>query len=161
MGGGLPISAVATSSDIIDKSGSIARGTVGSFSGNVVSCAATIATLEVLGEEKLLERASKQGLIIKQRLNELSERFDNIGDIRGIGMMIGIELVEDRKTKAPANDLTERIVDKAYRKGLLIRAFGRYGNKNVIRLTPHLVTTEEQIEAGLSILEESFESEIA
>lgn len=160
MGGGLPISAVATSSDIIDKSGSIARGTVGSFSGNVVSCAAAIATLEVMGEEKLLEKASRQGLIIRQRLNELSERFDNIGDIRGIGLMLGIELVEDRKTKAPANELADRIVDNAYRKGLLIRSMGRYGNKNVIRLTPHLVTTEEQIDAGLRILEESFESAI-
>ncbi len=161
MGGGLPISAVATSSDIIDKSGSIARGTVGSFSGNVVSCAAAIATLEVMGEEKLLEKASRQGLMIRQRLNELSERFENIGDIRGIGFMIGIELVEDRETKAPANDLADRIVDNAYRKGLLIRSMGRYGNKNVIRLTPHLVTTKEQIEVGLSILEESFESAIA
>ena len=157
MGGGLPISAVATSSDIIDKSGAIARGTVGSFSGNVVSCAAAIATLEVMEEEKLLEKASRQGLIIRQRLNELSERFDNIGDIRGLGLMIGIELVEDRKTKAPANELANRIVDNAYRKGLLIRSMGRYGNKNVIRLTPHLVTTEEQIDAGLRILEESFE----
>lgn len=161
MGGGLPISAVATSGDIIDVSGSIARGTVGSSSGNVISCVAAIATMEVLEEEKLLEKASKRGLMIKQRLIELSERFDNIGDIRGIGMMIGIELVEERKTKAPANELTNRVLDNAYRKGLLIQAFGRYGNKNVIRLTPHLVTTEEQIEAGLNILEDSFEAAVS
>ncbi|MBQ04643.1 hypothetical protein CL673_08090 [Candidatus Bathyarchaeota archaeon] len=156
MGGGLPISAVATSSDIIDKCGSIARGTVGSFSGNIVSCVAATAVLEVMQEEQLLAKASRQGLMIKKRLNELSERFENIGDIRGIGFMLGIELVEDRKTKNPANELANRIVDNAYRKGLLIRSMGRYGNNNVIRLTPHLVTTEEQIDAGLSILEESF-----
>lgn len=158
MGGGLPISAVATSADIIDKSGSIARGTVGSFSGQVLSCVAAIATMEVIEEEKLLDRSQKIGNIIKKRFMEFSEQHEIIGDIRAIGSMIGIELVKDRNSKAPANEEVDKVVDHAYRSGLLIRGFGRYGNRNVIRLTPHLVTTDEQVELALEILEDSLKS---
>jgi len=155
MGGGLPISAVATDAKIIDQCGAIARGTVGSFSGNVVSCAAAIATMEVIQEEKLLEKASRLGVYIKKRLKELAERYELIGDIREIGLMIGIELVKDKKIKIPATDQAESIQLYAYKKGLLIRRVGRYGYRNVLRMTPHLVTTKEQVDVGLEILEES------
>jgi 4-aminobutyrate aminotransferase/(S)-3-amino-2-methylpropionate transaminase len=158
MGGGLPISAVATSADIIDKSGSIARGTVGSFSGQIIGCVAAIATMEIIQEEKLLERSQKIGNTIKKRFIELSEQHEIIGDIRGVGSMIGIELVKDRKTKAPANEYVSKVVEHAYRSGLLIGGYGRYGNRNVIRLTPHLVTTDEQVEIALEILEDSLKS---
>jgi 4-aminobutyrate aminotransferase/(S)-3-amino-2-methylpropionate transaminase len=72
--------------------------------------------------------------------------------------MIGIELVKDRNSKAPANKLVDKLVEHAYRSGLLVRGYGRYGNRNVIRLTPHLVTTDEQVEIALDILEDSFKS---
>lgn len=158
MGGGLPISAVATSAEVIDKCGSIARGTVGSFSGNVVSCVAAIATMEVINEEGLLEKATRLGVGMKQRLEEFAERYEVIGDVRGIGLLMGIELVKDRKTKIPATEQARRIQQYSRKKGLLIRTSGRYGHRNVLRLTPHMVVTEEQLDFGLDVLEEAFKS---
>jgi len=158
MGGGMPISAVATSAEVIDQCGSIARGTVGSFSGNMVSCAAAIATMEVIQEEGLLEKASKLGAYIKERLEEFADRYDLIGDVRGIGLLMGVELVKDRKTKIPATEEAQRIRQYAYKKGLIIGSVGRYGNRNVLRMTPHLVVTREQVDFGLEILEESLRS---
>lgn len=158
MGGGLPISAVATKADVIDKCGSIARGTVGSFSGNVVSCAAAIATMEVIQEEKLLEKASTLGSYIKRRLEEMAEKNDIIGDVRGIGLMLGVELVEDRKTKAPATEQAKKIQEQTYKGGLLIGRQGRYGYGNVLRMTPYLETTKEQADLALDILEKAFSS---
>ena len=155
MGGGLPISALATSAEVIDKCGAIARGTVGSFSGNVVSCAAAIATMEVIQKERLLEKASRLGVYIKQRLEEFAETYELIGDVRGIGLLIGIELVKDRKTKVPATELAKHIQQHTYKKGLLIRRVGRYGYGNVLRMTPHLVVTKEQVDLGLEVLEGS------
>jgi 4-aminobutyrate aminotransferase-like enzyme len=153
MGGGLPISAVATSSEIIDECDFLALGTQGSFSGNVISCAATIATMEVIKEERLLEKASRHGSYIMKRLVELSEKYEIIGDVRGLGLMLGIELVENRKTKVPANIKAKEIQNMAYKKGLLLSKVGRY--ENILRLTPHLVATEKQIDLGLEILEEA------
>jgi len=158
MGGGLPISAVASKADIIDKCGSIARGTVGSFSGNVVSCVAAMATIEVIKEEKLFENASKLGVYLKHRLEELALRYDIIGDVRGIGLMIGVELVKDRKTKIPATDEAKNIQEYAYRKGLLLGRAGRYNYNNVLRMTPYLGTTQEQADLALDILEGSLKS---
>jgi len=159
MGGGLPISAVATRGEVIDQCGSIARGTVGSFSGNVVSCAAAIATMEVIQEDDLLEKASRLGIYIKQRLEEFAERYELIGDVRGIGLLLGIELVKDKKTKVPATHEAQRIRQHAYKKGLIIRSVGRYGHRNVLRMTPHLVTTKEQVDFALEVLDESFKLE--
>jgi len=156
MGGGLPISAVATSANVIDQCGSIARGTVGSFSGNILSCTAAIATMDVIKEELLLENAYKLGAYIKRRLEEIAEKFDIIGDVRIIGLMVGLELVKDSRLKIPATEQAKRIQEYAYKKGLLIRRVGRYKYENVLRMTPHLVVTKEQLDFGLDILEESF-----
>jgi 4-aminobutyrate aminotransferase/(S)-3-amino-2-methylpropionate transaminase len=158
MGGGLPISAVATKTDVIDKCGSIARGTVGSFSGNVVSCAAAIATMEIIQEERLLEKASTLGSYIKQRLEEMAEKYDIIGDVRGVGLMLGVELVKDRKTKSPATEQAIKIQEQVYKGGVLIGRYGRYGYGNVLRMTPYLETTQEQADLVLNILEKAFRS---
>jgi len=152
MGGGLPISAVATRDDVIDRCDFLALGTQGSFSGNIVSCAAAIATMNVIQAEGLLEKAFRLGVHMKRRLEELAERHEVIGDTRGIGLINGIELVKDKK-KTPATELAELILQEAFRRGLLITRCGRYGN--VLRMTPHLVTTKEQIDLGLDIFEES------
>jgi 4-aminobutyrate aminotransferase/(S)-3-amino-2-methylpropionate transaminase len=153
MGGGLPISTVATRSNVIDQCDFLALGTQGSFSGNAISCVASIATIEVIKEEKLLERASGLGPSILKRLNEISEKNELIGDIRGIGLMFAIELVKDRNTKTPATKEAKIIQNNAYRNGLLISRVGRYGN--IIRMTPHLIINDEQIEIGLNILEDA------
>ena len=153
MGGGLPISAVAARAEIIDRCDLLALGTQGSFSGNVVSCAAAIATMEVIREEGLLGKAARLGAEMKRRLEELADRYELIGDVRGIGLMLGLELVKDRRRKIPATDEAELVLQHAYRKGLLISRCGRYGN--VLRMTPHLVVTNEQLDFALEVLEDS------
>jgi 4-aminobutyrate aminotransferase len=154
MGGGFPISAVATRREIIDKCMFLSSGTVGSFSGSIVSCAAAIATLETMEKENLLLNATNQGNYLLKRLDELSEKIDLIGDVRGKGLMIGIELVKDRKSKEPATKEAETVQKMAYEKGLLVSNVGAY--KNVIRLIPHLVVTRKEIDIGLEILETVF-----
>lgn len=154
MGGGLPISAVAAKSEIIDHCDFLTHGTQGSFSGNIVSCAASIATMKVIQDEGLLGRARRLGDYMKKRLEEFYEMYHIIGDVRGLGLMIGLELVTDRDKKVPATEQTEQIQRQALKNGLLLSRVGRH--KNVIRMTPHLVVTDEQVDLSLEILEESF-----
>jgi 4-aminobutyrate aminotransferase/(S)-3-amino-2-methylpropionate transaminase len=156
MGGGSPISAVAAKAEIIDQCDLLALGTQGSFSGNVVSCAAAIATMKVIREERLLKKATRLGAEMKSRLEELTDSYEIIGDVRGIGLMLGLELVKDRREKIPATDEAELVIQHAYRKGLLISRSGRH--RNVLRMTPHLVVTKEQLDFGLNVIEESLRS---
>ena len=156
MGGGFPISAVATRSEIIDKCMFLSDGTLGSFSGSIVSCAATLATIETMEKDELLSNASNLGNYLLKRLHELSEKIDLIGDVRGRGLMIGIELVKDRESKEPAIKEAETVQRKSYENGLLVSKVGAY--RNVIRLIPHLVITRGEIDIGLEILEEAFSS---
>ncbi len=156
MGGGLPISAVATSRDIIDDSDFLKQGTQGSFSGNAVSCASAIATMEVMEDENLLEKAEKFGLIINQRLSEFAENNEYVGDVRGLGFMQSIELVEDKYKKIPSEKKAKQVVNYAFKNGVLINTCGR--NRNVVRLIPHLVVKETQILKGLEIIEKALKT---
>jgi 4-aminobutyrate aminotransferase-like enzyme len=156
MGGGLPISAVVAKSEIIDRCNFLTHGTQGSFSGNVVSCAASIATMKVIQDEDLLGRARNLGIYIKKRLEEFYEMYPIIGDVRGLGLMIGLELVTDRKKKVPATENAEYIQQQALKNGLLISRVGHH--KNVIRMTPHLDVTDKQLDLSLEILEASFKN---
>jgi 4-aminobutyrate aminotransferase/(S)-3-amino-2-methylpropionate transaminase len=158
MGSGLPISAVAAKAEIINQCDFLGAGAQGSFSGNIASCTASIATIELIKEEGLLGKASRVGEYMKGRLDELAERYERIGDIRGIGLMIGLELVKDRYRKVPGTEEAQRVQQNALGRGLLISRVGRYGN--VIRMSPHLVTTREQADTGLEILEDSLKSAI-
>ena len=156
MGGGLPISAVVAKSEIIDRCNFLTHGTQGSFSGNVVSCAASIATMKVIQDEDLLGRARNLGSYMKKRLEEFYEMYPIIGDVRGLGLMIGLELVTDRKKKVPATENAEYIQQQALKNGLLISRVGHH--KNVIRMTPHLDVTDKQLDLSLEILEASFKN---
>ena len=117
---------------------------------------AAIATMEIIQEENLLENASILGNYMMERIGEYADKYDIIGDIRGKGFMIGVELVSDRKTKEPANKEAEEICYEAYKKGLIVRSFGRYGNHNVIRMTPHLITNKVQVDFALDVLDSAF-----
>jgi 4-aminobutyrate aminotransferase/(S)-3-amino-2-methylpropionate transaminase len=156
MGGGLPISAVVAPIEVIDQCDFLSLGTQGSFSGNVISCAASIATMDVIQEEQLFDKAVKSGKYMKQRLIEFADCYDMIGDVRGVGLMLALEMVKNRQTKVPARKVAETIRQKAYENGLLVSLVGQ--NKNILRMTPHLVVTREQIEIGLDILENSIKS---
>lgn len=146
---GMPLSAVAAKREIMTRWPPGAHGTT--FGGNPVSCAAAIATLRVIEEEGLLENARQVGAFGLERLNAMKEKYPCIGDMRGLGLMIGIEFVkEDGK---PLTEGLKKILDYCLDKGLLLIECGV--DKNVIRLAPPLIVKKEEMEKGLGILEEA------
>jgi len=146
---GFPLSACITRSDI---GVSFEPGDhFSSFGGNPVSSAAALANIKFLQDEKLSEKTNEYGEYLLKRLEELKEKYPLIGDIRGKGLMIGIELVKDQKTKKPAKDETTKIRNYCRENGLLIGSGGVKGC--VLRLQPPLVISKEEIDKALEILE--------
>lgn len=119
-----------------------------------VAMAAAVVTLRILKEEGLPERAAELGRLITGRLQELQARYELIGDIRGPGLMIGIELVRDRKTKEPAVAETRRFVDEGLKRGVLFGEGGYSGMMNIVKIKPPLVISEPQVERVLDVFEE-------
>jgi len=149
---GMPLSAVVGKKEIMD---SVHPGGIGgTYGGNPVCCRAALAVLDIFETENLLEQARKLGQTLRARLDALQAQHEIIGEVRGIGPMLALELVEDRETKAPAADKAKALVKACYEKGLILLACGTFGN--VIRLLMPLVITEEELERGLAILEEGF-----
>jgi 4-aminobutyrate aminotransferase/(S)-3-amino-2-methylpropionate transaminase len=122
------------------------------FLGNPVGCAAALAALSVLEEERLVERSAQLGARIRARLEEATRDHPRVGEVRGLGMMIGVELVRDRESRAPAPELAGRVVVEALRRGVLLLGGGIHGN--VLSLSPPFVITEAQVDAALGALEE-------
>jgi 4-aminobutyrate aminotransferase-like enzyme len=149
---GFPISACTTKPDIGD---SFEPGDhLSTFGGNPVSAAASIANIDYMLKERLPEKASEKGIYLMKQLEELKKKFDIIGDIRGKGLMVGIELVRDQKKKTPAKEETTKIRDYARQQGLLI---GSGGVKAcVLRLQPPLVITKNEIDETIEILTSIF-----
>jgi len=146
---GFPLSACIARQDIGD---SFEPGDhLSTFGGNPVSAAAALANINFMLREKLPEQAAEKGNYIMKRLNEMKENHDIIGDVRGKGLMIGVELVKDRRKKTPAKDETRKLVELARERGLLIGSGGVKGC--VLRLQPPLVIEKEQIDKALDILE--------
>lgn len=151
LGSGITQSALLMRSDV---AGCLGRGELSSTAGgNPVACAATLAVLDIMKEEDLANRSLKAGNIIKERLRKLQDKSPYLGDVRGRGLVIGMELVTDKKTKEPAPKLAQELVLRCADKGLLIGIVGLYGN--VIRVGPPLVITDEEIEESLDIMEEA------
>ena len=145
---GMPLGVMASRADIQDwKPGSHAS----TFGGNPVSCAAALAVLDVIKSENLLENARKQGKLIKDRLNEMKDRHPMIGDVRGKGLMVGVELVKDKTTKEYAQKETGDVMMECFRNGLAIVNCGI----NVIRWMPPLTITSDLVEPALDIFEKS------
>ena len=153
IGGGLPISGIVGKADIIDSVP--AGGLGGTFGGNPISCAAALAVLDVMEKDDLLRCGLDMGVQIDTRLRKLAERnvFDCIGDVRALGCMNAIEIVEDRIGRAPNGALTARIVEKALRNGLILLTAGPM--RNVIRLLVPLSASPDLVDEGLDILEKS------
>lgn len=143
---GMPLSATIARADIMDW-GPGAHATT--FGGNPVSIAAALATLELL-EEGLMENAKIMGEYLMSRLKKWPQRFQNVGDVRGYGLMIGIELVRDQQTKERAPDLRDRLEMLAFERGLLILGCG----PNSIRLCPPLIIEREQADYAVDTLED-------
>lgn len=153
---GMPLSAVTGRADWMDAPETGQLG--GTFAGSPVSCAAALAVLEVLEEEKLTDRARMIGMRMVEALSGLQDQYQMIGDVRGLGAMVAIELVEDRAAKKPAPEAASRIVKKCWENGLLVLSAGMYSN--VIRFLPPLVISDSLLEEGLQLLEKSI-SEVA
>jgi 4-aminobutyrate aminotransferase / (S)-3-amino-2-methylpropionate transaminase / 5-aminovalerate transaminase len=151
LAGGLPLAAVVGRAEIMDAPGPGGLG--GTYGGNPVACAAALAVIGVFEREGLVERAHALGDAAQRRMREWERRFPLIGEVRGLGAMVAMELVRDRATKEPAASEAAAILQEARARGLLLIKAGLYDN--VIRLLMPLVTTDDEMAAGLDILEES------
>lgn len=149
MGSGLPIAAVLGRAEIMDAAG---PGTIGgTYIGSPVCCAAALATIQHMKDLNLNKRALEIGKIVTERMEKLKEEFSDIGDVRGIGAMIGIEFVKDNNPGKPNGELCEKIVKGCATEGLILISAGTF--KNVIRILSPLVITDDQLKQGLDILE--------
>jgi 4-aminobutyrate aminotransferase/(S)-3-amino-2-methylpropionate transaminase len=149
LGGGLPIAGVTGRAEIMDAPG--VGGLGGTFAGNPLSCAAALAVLDLFEREDLLSRADELGDQFQHRARQWQCRWPVIGDVRGLGGMQAIELVQSPENKIPATEETSRITKYCYEHGLITIVAGTYSN--VIRVLVPLVINEEQMDEGLNVLE--------
>jgi 4-aminobutyrate aminotransferase len=153
IGSGAPISAVLSTAEIFSALG---PGEMSStMGGNPLCCAGALAVLDIMDEEKLVEKAAANGELLKNRLLGLMKKFEFIGDVRGMGLVYGVEFVKNRETKEPAPDLTRDIVVRCVANGLMCGKLGVHGN--VMRVAPPLVITPDEIEKSAAILEKVLE----
>jgi 4-aminobutyrate aminotransferase/(S)-3-amino-2-methylpropionate transaminase len=151
--GGLPLAAVTARAEIMDSSH--IGGLGGTYGGNPIACAASLAAIEIIEREKLVERARHLEGILVSALKEIQAKHPEIGEIRGRGAMIAIELVK-AGTKDPNTDLMAKVIKYCQSKGVLILTAGSYGN--VIRFLPPLVITDELLKDALGVLAEAFDA---
>ncbi len=144
---GMPLGACVARREIMDWE----KGSHGNtYGGNPVSCAAALATIELI-ENEYMQNAAEVGQYTLDALQEIQVRHPSMGDVRGKGLMIGVEFVKDRETKEPAADVTERVVDLAFERGLLTLSCG----KSVIRIAPPLSISKSEVDEGLGVFEEA------
>jgi 4-aminobutyrate aminotransferase-like enzyme len=151
MGNGVPIGATVTTSELANSFQGL---TISTFGGNPVTSVAARATIEVIEEENLLEHVDTVGGYFRKKLEALQEKYPLIGDVRGLGLMQGLELVKDRKTKEPATEATSQLLERTRENGLLVGKGGLYGN--VIRLSPMLNIPKSDVDEAITLLDKSF-----
>ncbi|ARI76271.1 4-aminobutyrate--2-oxoglutarate transaminase [Halobacillus mangrovi] len=152
LGAGTPISGVIGRREVMDAANAGELG--GTYSGNPLGCRAALAAIDIIEEERLNSRANAIGQRVKGFFHQLAEELDCIGDVRGLGAMVAVEVVSDKENKTADKTLAGRIISDAQQNGLLILGAGVYGN--VIRFLMPLVISDEELDEGLSILENSF-----
>lgn len=146
---GVPLSAIIASAEVMEG---VAPGTIGgTYCGNPLACAASLKTIEIMERDHLADRSVEIGKKVTARYKEIQKKYPVVGDVRGLGGMIGIEFVKDLETKEPDAALTADIIQTCAKNGLLVEGAGTYNN--VIRFLAPLVITDEQLEAGLDIFE--------
>jgi 4-aminobutyrate aminotransferase/(S)-3-amino-2-methylpropionate transaminase len=153
---GLPLSAVVGKAEIMDAPGDSAIG--GTYVGNPVAQASALAVLDVFEEEELTARAAAIGETVRSRMLAWQERWEAIGDVRGLGAMLAIELVADRESKAPAADLASAVVEAAAERGLLLLKCGIYSN--CIRVLTPLVISDAELDEALSVWEQALDASL-
>lgn len=151
---GMPLSAVIGKQDIMDSVHPSGIG--GTYGGNPVSCAAALAVLKVYEEENILEKSEKLGKKVKAAFDSMYKKYEMIGEVRGLGPMLALELVKDRGSKEADAKTASLVTARAYEKGLFVLSCGQYGN--VIRTMMPLTITDKELDRGLSILDDVFAS---
>lgn len=147
--GGIPLSAITAREEIMEA---VPCGVIGgTFCGNPLACASALQVIEIMEKENFEARAVEIGKKVMKRYQKMQKKLPVIGDVRGIGAMIGLEIVKDQESKQPNPTLVSEVVQECIQNGLIIENAGIYGN--VIRFLAPLVITDEQLEAGLDILE--------
>ena len=146
---GLPLSAVVAKDELMRD---IYPGSLGgTYGGNPIACATGLKVIEIIEREKVVEKSAEMGKILRKRLNEFYDKYEKIGEVRGLGPMLAMEFVKDRKTKTPDPDTSSKIMKTCLQNGLMTLKAGLYNN--AIRLHPPLTIEEEYLEKGLEILE--------
>lgn len=146
---GVPLSAIIARAEVMEG---VAPGTIGgTYCGNPLACAASLKTIEIMERDHLADRSVEIGKKVTARYKEIQKKYPVVGDVRGLGGMIGIEFVKDPETKEPDAALTADIIQTCAKNGLLVEGAGTYNN--VIRFLAPLVITDEQLKAGLDIFE--------
>jgi len=150
LGGGLPLSAVVARQEILDVGPALALFTA---SGNALSCTAALATIEAIEQDGLVENARQVGAYLHDKLRALQDKHRLVGDVRGLGMIQGVELVKDRHTKEPASTEAAKVVYRAFELGLLLFYVGMFSN--VLEITPPLILTEAEADEGVAMLDQA------
>ena len=149
---GMPLSAVVGKKEIMD---SVHPGGIGgTYGGNPIACAAALAVFDIFESENLLDKAKQLGNKLKETFLGFQKKYEIIGDVRGLGPMIAMELVTNKETKTPATDATKALVKYCLDQGLIILACGSHGN--ILRFLMPLVITDEQLQKGLKIIDDGF-----
>jgi 2,2-dialkylglycine decarboxylase (pyruvate) len=155
-GAGLPISAVCTTAELAEQAVEHGYFATRSHACDPIACAAGVASIDIVLEENLCERAAAIEARVKTAVAEMARRYDFIGDVRGRGVLLGIEMIEDQASREPANELCREAVRQCEAKGLLVQARGSHARNNVIRLVPPMVCTDAEIDEGVAILDKVF-----
>jgi 4-aminobutyrate aminotransferase/(S)-3-amino-2-methylpropionate transaminase len=151
LGGGLPVSGVTARAEVMESIH--VGGLGGTFGGNPLACVAALAVLDQIERDGLIGRAAQIGETMLSRLREIAQRNPIVGDVRGRGAMVAMELVSDPGSKAPAKDAASKIIEECYREGVIVLKAGTYDN--VVRLLPPLTIGEGLLDEGLTILEKA------
>ena len=151
LGGGLPLAGVTGRAEVMDAPAPGGLG--GTFGGNPAACAAACAVLDEVARPEFRARSHELGTHLRNRLDALAERVPHVGEVRSLGPMLALELVEDGATKAPAGALAKATVTRALERGLILLTCGLHGN--VVRILVPLVASDEEIDRGLETLEEA------
>jgi len=149
LGAGMPLSSIVARQDLMDAWELPAH--LFTNGGNAVCCAAALANIEVIKEEQLVERSAALGAQVMARFREMQQKYELIGDVRGKGLLIGVDLVKDRQTKERARDEAAKVCMRCYQKGLILSFF----SNSVLRIAPPLVVSDAETEHALQVIEDS------
>ena len=154
LAGGLPLAAVTGRTDVMEASE--VGGLGGTYGGNPLACAAAIAVIDAMDAERIPEKAERVGAQIAARFREWAARYPCIGDVRGLGAMIAMELVSDRESRTPDKALTGRLLAAALERGLILLSSGTYGN--TVRVLAPLTAADAVVDEGLTVLGSALEA---